>query len=156
MYLYLLLAVFIDLSILSTERRGTAMYWARSQPFCLLKKLNVRQFYREYRKNLNIRVLRVKFWIESGCEDSPQNVPAWPTQSVFWSTFVFFWQSTACLLLAPVTLLRCIAWANSFISFPTSLAHLFLLLVLVSLQTLCFPALSVHFSHFLPHWYFHF
>ena len=44
-------------------------------PFCL-KKLNWWHFYRECRKNLNIRVLRIKLWIKSACEDSPQLLPA--------------------------------------------------------------------------------
>ena len=34
-------------------------------------------FCRECRENLNIRVLRTKFWVKSACEDDPQVVPAW-------------------------------------------------------------------------------
>ena len=43
--------------------------------FCL-KKLRLRHFCRECRENLNIRVLRTKFWVKSACEDDPQVVPA--------------------------------------------------------------------------------
>ena len=46
--------------------------------FCL-KKLRLRHFCRKCRENLNIRVLRTKFWVKSACEDAPQVVPAWCT-----------------------------------------------------------------------------
>ena len=43
----------------------TALFW--------LKKLRLRHFCRE---NLDIRVLRTKFWVKSAFEDAPQVVPA--------------------------------------------------------------------------------
>ena len=46
----------------------------QKQCFCS-QKLDLRRFSREYRKNLNIRTLRIKFRIKSGFEDSPQLVP---------------------------------------------------------------------------------
>ena len=41
-----------------------------------LKKLRLRHFCRKCRKNLNICVLRTKFWVKSACEDAPQVVSA--------------------------------------------------------------------------------
>ena len=52
------------------------MFDAKNALFCL-KKLRLRHFCRECRENLNIRVLRTKFWVKSACEDTPQVVPAW-------------------------------------------------------------------------------
>ena len=51
------------------------MFDAKNALFCL-KKLRLRHFCRECRENLNIRVLRTKFWVKSACEDDPQVVPA--------------------------------------------------------------------------------
>jgi len=42
---------------------------------CCLKKLRLRHFCRKYRENLNIRVMRTKFWVKLSCEDAPQVVP---------------------------------------------------------------------------------
>ena len=42
---------------------------------CCLKKLRLRHFCRKYRQNLNIRVMRTKFWVKLSCEDAPQVVP---------------------------------------------------------------------------------
>ena len=47
----------------------------KSALFCL-NKLCLRHFCRECRKNLNIRILKTKFWVKSACEDAPQVVPA--------------------------------------------------------------------------------
>ena len=58
------------------------MFDAKNCPFCL-KKLSLRHFCRECRKNLNIRVFRTKFWVKSACEDAPQVVPAWFTSLSF-------------------------------------------------------------------------
>ena len=49
-------------------------------PRGLPQKLNLRHFWHECCKNLNIRTLRTKLWIQSGCEDKPQVVPAWSLQ----------------------------------------------------------------------------
>ena len=42
---------------------------AKNSIFCSIKKLNLRHFYHECRKNLNIYVLRIKFLIKSAFQD---------------------------------------------------------------------------------------
>ena len=56
----------------------TCVTWFLMQKNCLccLKKLRLRHFCRKCRENLNIRVLRTKFWVKTACEDAPQVVPA--------------------------------------------------------------------------------
>ena len=41
------------------------------------KKLCLQHFCRKCRKNCNICVLRIQFWVKSALEDSPQLVPVW-------------------------------------------------------------------------------
>ena len=52
------------------------MFDAKTALFCL-KKLRLQHFCRKCHENLNIGVLRTKFWFKSACEDAPQVVPAW-------------------------------------------------------------------------------
>ena len=78
-------AVLIPRSLnLGPQGRQPQKYWLVRLVWCLmlkgalfcLMKLCWRHFCRKCRKNLNIRVLRTKFWVKSACEDAPQVVQA--------------------------------------------------------------------------------
>ena len=67
-------------SVLRSENIAFLLQKCQKKSFCS-KKLDLRHFGREYRKNLNIRTLRTKFRIKSAGEDSPQLVTSRFSQS---------------------------------------------------------------------------